>query len=50
MQIDTLHLFMSNAYLVEIDAGLVLIDAGLSLDQARILQAVARKNRALQVI
>jgi len=50
MQIDTLHLFMSNAYLVEIEAGLVLIDAGLSLDQARILQAVARKNRALQVI
>ena len=50
MKIDTLRLFMSNAYLVELEVGLALIDAGLSLDGARILQAIASKNRPLQVI
>jgi hydroxyacylglutathione hydrolase len=50
MQIRTLKLTMSNAYLIDWDSGLALIDAGISLDRTRILRRLRGRERDLRVI
>lgn len=50
MNIETIKLFMSNAYLIDWESGLALVDAGLPSDRTRILRALRGRERELQAI